>query len=106
LLLQQTSGGGMFTGSYLTPAMATRPVERTLSQLRTAGLEIEDVMSMREHYVRTIDAWRYALDLNWDDVVSRVGPTRARIWRLQLADNAIAFADDAMSVHQILAVRR
>jgi cyclopropane-fatty-acyl-phospholipid synthase len=106
LLMQQTSGGGMFTGSYLTPAMATRPVERTLSQLRTAGLEIEDVMSMREHYVRTIDAWRYALDLNWDDVVSRVGPTRARIWRLQLADNAIAFADDAMSVHQILAVRR
>ncbi|GAA3432997.1 SAM-dependent methyltransferase [Kutzneria kofuensis] len=106
LLMQQTSGGGMFTGSYLTPAMATRPVEHTLGQLRDAGLEIKDVMSMREHYVRTIDAWRHALDLNWDDVVTRVGASRARIWRLQLADNALAFADDKMSVHQILAVRR
>jgi cyclopropane-fatty-acyl-phospholipid synthase len=106
LLMQQTSGGGMFTGSYLTPAMATRPVERTLSQLRDAGLEIKDVMSMREHYVRTIDAWRHALDVNWDDVVGRVGAPRARIWRLQLADNALAFADDTMNVHQILAVRR
>ncbi|MEV6607344.1 class I SAM-dependent methyltransferase [Kutzneria sp. NPDC051319] len=105
LLMQQTSGGGMFTGSYMTPAMATRPVERTLSQLRDAGLEIEDVMSMREHYVRTIDAWRHALDANWDDIITRTGPTRARIWRLQLADNALAFADDKMSVHQILAVR-
>src|SRR5947199_6466056 len=104
--MQQTSGGGMFTGSYLTPAMATRPVERTLSQLRDAGLEIRDVMSMREHYVRTIDAWRHALDVNWDDVVGRVGAPRARIWRLQLADNALAFADDTMNVHQILAVRR
>ncbi|QUQ62480.1 SAM-dependent methyltransferase [Kutzneria sp. CA-103260] len=106
LLMQQTSGGGMFTGSYLTPALATRPVERTLSQLRDAGLEIQDVMSMREHYVRTIDAWRHALDLNWDDVVTRVGAPRARIWRLQLADNALAFADNTMNVHQILAVRR
>ncbi|WP_063753627.1 cyclopropane-fatty-acyl-phospholipid synthase family protein, partial [Kutzneria sp. 744] len=105
LLMQQTSGGGMFTGSYMTPAMATRPVERTLSQLRDAGLEIKDVMSMREHYVRTIDAWRHALDANWDDIITRTGPTRARIWRLQLADNALAFADDKMSVHQILAVR-
>ncbi|MFI9388711.1 class I SAM-dependent methyltransferase [Kutzneria sp. NPDC052558] len=106
LLMQQTSGGGMFTGSYMKPAMATRPVERTLSQLRDAGLEIKDVMSMREHYVRTIDAWRHALDLNWDDVVTRVGAPRARIWRLQLADNALAFADNTMNVHQILAVRR
>jgi len=106
LLMQQTSGGGMFTGSYLTPAMATRPVERTLSQLRDAGLEIKDVMSMREHYVRTIDAWRHALDHNWEDVVTRVGAPRARIWRLQLADNALAFADNTMNVHQILAVRR
>ena len=105
LLMQQTSGGGMFTTSYLTPAMATRPVERTLGQLRDAGLEIKDVMSMREHYVRTIDAWRHALDFNWDDIVTRVGALRARIWRLQLADNALAFADDNMSVHQILAVK-
>jgi cyclopropane-fatty-acyl-phospholipid synthase len=105
LLMQQTSGGGMFTESYLAPAMATRPVEHTLGQLRDAGLEIKDVMSMQEHYVRTIDAWRHALDFNWDDVVTRVGPSRARIWRLQLADNALAFADEKMSVHQILAVR-
>jgi cyclopropane-fatty-acyl-phospholipid synthase len=105
LLMQQTSGGGMFTASYLTPALATRPVERTLSQLRDAGLEIKDVMSMREHYVRTIDAWRHALDSSWEDVVTRVGAPRARIWRLQLADNALAFADDTMSVHQILAIR-
>jgi cyclopropane-fatty-acyl-phospholipid synthase len=105
LLMQQTSGGGMFTGSYMTPAIATRPVEHTLEQLRDAGLEIKDVMSMREHYVRTIDAWRHALDFNWEDVVGRVGSSRARIWRLQLADNALAFADEKMSVHQILAAR-
>lgn len=111
LLLQQMShddggpGGGAFIAAYIAPDLAMRPLHRTIGHLERAGFEIRHVVSMREHYVRTIDAWARGLDTAWDEVVYRYGARRARIWRLYLAGGALAFEDNRMSVHQILAVR-
>ncbi|MEH0424000.1 cyclopropane-fatty-acyl-phospholipid synthase family protein [Streptomyces sp. B21-083] len=111
LLLQQMSrggtkpGGGAFIESYIAPDMTMRPLPVTLAHLEKAGFEIRDVQSLREHYVRTIDAWSERLETGWQDIVHRFGARRARIWRLYLAGASLAFEGNRMSVHQILAVR-
>ncbi|WP_416071541.1 class I SAM-dependent methyltransferase [Streptomyces sp. ME02-8801-2C] len=111
LLLQQMSrgrtkpGGGAFIESYIAPDMTMRPLPTTLAHLEKAGFEIRDVQSLREHYVRTIDAWSEQLETAWEEIVHRFGVRRARIWRLYLAGASLAFEGNRMSVHQILAVR-
>ncbi|MFJ8061416.1 class I SAM-dependent methyltransferase [Streptomyces sp. NPDC096142] len=111
LLLQQMSrgpvkpGGGAFIESYIAPDMTMRPLPVTLAHLEKAGFEIRDVQSLREHYVRTIDAWSEQLETAWEEIVHRFGARRARIWRLYLAGASLAFEANRMSVHQILAVR-
>ena len=111
LLLQQMSrgrarpGGGAFIESYIAPDMTMRPLPQTLAHLEKAGFEIRDVLSLREHYVSTIDAWSERLETSWEEIVHRFGARRARIWRLYLAGASLAFEGNRMSVHQILAVR-
>jgi cyclopropane-fatty-acyl-phospholipid synthase len=112
LLLQQMSrgavapGGGAFIESYIAPDMTMRPLSATLGHLSEAGLEVRDVEAIREHYVRTIDAWAATLEDRWDEVVATVGVGWARVWRLYLVGGALAFEEDRMGVDQILAVPR
>ncbi|UYM04611.1 SAM-dependent methyltransferase [Solicola gregarius] len=101
----QRSGGGAFIESYIAPDMHMRPLDETCAMMRRAGLEIRDVMSMREHYVLTARAWARNLEDNWSSVVELAGERTARIWRLYLAGGSLAFADNRMGVDQILAVR-
>ena len=110
LVLQQMSrgamapGGGAFIESYVAPDMTMRPLHGTLGHLAGAGFEIRDVEAMREHYVRTIDAWAGTLERRWDEVVARVGVGWARVWRLYLAGSSLAFEENRMGVDQIVAV--
>jgi cyclopropane-fatty-acyl-phospholipid synthase len=111
LLLQQMSrggvapGGGAFIESYIAPDMTMRPLHQTLGYLQRAGLEIRQVEALREHYVRTIDAWAQTLEQRWDEAVELVGLGWARVWRLYLAGGALAFEENRMGVDQILATR-
>jgi cyclopropane-fatty-acyl-phospholipid synthase len=110
LVLQQMSrgrvapGGGAFIESYIAPDMTMRPLHQTLRHLGEAGFEIRDVVAMREHYVRTIDAWAATLEKRWAEVVARVGTGWARVWRLYMAGSALAFEENRMGVDQITAV--
>ncbi|MDX8141573.1 cyclopropane-fatty-acyl-phospholipid synthase family protein [Lentzea sp. BCCO 10_0061] len=97
--------GGAFIESYIAPDMTMRPLDRTLAHLERSGLEVREVVSAREHYVRTIDAWARRLEDNWDEVLHRYGSRRGRIWRLYLAGSALAFEESRMSVHRIVARR-
>lgn len=111
VLIQQMSrgggapGGGAFIERYIAPDMAMRPIHHTLRHLEEAGFEIRDIASLRDHYVTTIDAWSRRLAENWDELVYLYGGRLARIWRLYLAGGALAFEDNRMSVHQVLATR-
>ncbi|MER5657568.1 hypothetical protein ABT076_31625, partial [Streptomyces sp. NPDC002131] len=49
------TGGTRGVGAGIARAFA-RPLPATLAHLEKAGFEIRDVQSLREHYVRTIDA--------------------------------------------------
>ncbi|MEV1008647.1 cyclopropane-fatty-acyl-phospholipid synthase family protein [Streptomyces sp. NPDC049881] len=111
LLVQQMSrganapGGGPFIEAYIAPDMHMRPLGRTIGMLEDAGLEVRHAESLREHYTRTIDAWRDRLETLWPQAVDLVGEETARVWRLYLAGSSLAFAEHRMGVDQILAVR-
>lgn len=109
LLVQQMSrgatapGGGAFIETYIAPDMHMRPLGDTVGLLEHAGLEILGVEALREHYVRTVDAWAATLEADWDAFVRDFGEEQARVWRLYLAGGALAFAHGRMGVDQILA---
>ncbi|MCX5387380.1 cyclopropane-fatty-acyl-phospholipid synthase family protein [Streptomyces sp. NBC_00083] len=111
VLVQQMSrgatapGGGAFIEAYIAPDMHMRPMGETVGLLEAAGLEVRSVESLREHYVRTIDAWHRTLEERWADFVRLVGEETARVWRLYLVGGAIAFEERRMGVDQFLAVR-
>ncbi|MEE1745032.1 MULTISPECIES: cyclopropane-fatty-acyl-phospholipid synthase family protein [unclassified Streptomyces] len=111
VLVQQMSrgatapGGGAFIEAYIAPDMHMRPMGETVGLLEAAGLEVRSVESMREHYVRTIDAWHRTLEERWAEFVLLVGEETARVWRLYLVGGALAFEERRMGVDQFLAVR-
>jgi cyclopropane fatty-acyl-phospholipid synthase-like methyltransferase/DUF1365 family protein len=109
LLIQQMSrahgaapGGGPFIESFIAPDMHMRPLVETVGQWRTAGFEVLDTQSLREHYVRTVRAWRENLEEYWPKFVDLVGTETARVWRLYLAGGELAFEQGRMGVDQIL----
>ena len=111
VLIQQMSrgrrhpGGGPFIERYIAPDMHMRPLAETLGLVESAGFEVRDVHVLREHYVRTIEAWLAAFEAQYDDVVRLVGTQQARVWRLYLVGGALAFEQNRMGVDQILSVR-
>jgi cyclopropane-fatty-acyl-phospholipid synthase len=109
-LIQQMSrrdrpGGGDFIEAYIAPDMHMRPVGETVALIEDAGLEVRDVHAMREHYVRTIQAWYDTFEANFDKAVAMVGEEVARVWRLYLVGGALAFEEGRMGVDQILMVK-
>ncbi len=82
-----------------------RPVGETVAFLERAGLEVRDVHALREHYVRTVQAWYETFERRWPEVVALVGEEVARVWRLYLVGGGLAFEEGRMGVDQILAVR-
>ena len=111
VLIQQMSrrgshpGGGPFIESFIAPDMYMRPLGQTITLLEEAGLSTIAAEAMREHYVRTIDAWIGNLETHWDTAVALIGEQAARVWRLYLAGGGLAFAQGRMSVDQILLAR-
>jgi cyclopropane-fatty-acyl-phospholipid synthase len=111
LLTQQMShgpnhpGGGPFIESYIAPDMHMRPLPELLAMIDAAGLEIRDVHALREHYVRTVEAWHEEFERRWDEVVAFVGLEQARVWRLYLVGGALTFEENRMGVDQVLSVK-
>jgi cyclopropane-fatty-acyl-phospholipid synthase len=73
--------------------------------MQNSGLEVRDVESLREHYVRTLRAWVANLERHREDAEALAGAPRTRVWRLYMAASAVAFERNRLSVHQVLAVR-
>jgi cyclopropane-fatty-acyl-phospholipid synthase len=111
VLIQQMShgpghpGGGPFIERYIAPDMHMRPLPETLGLVHHAGFEIRDVHAMREHYVRTVEAWLAEFDRRREDVAALVGEEQMRVWHLYLVGGALAFEQNRMGVDQILAVK-
>ncbi len=112
VLVQQMSrrrgrwpGGGPFIESFIAPDMHMRPVGETVAHLERGGLEVRDVHALREHYVRTVQAWLDTFEAHLPQLVDLVGEEVTRVWRLYLAGGMLAFRDGRMGVDQVLCVR-
>jgi len=96
--------GRSFTGRYVFPDGELLDVGEVVRAMETAGFEVRDVESLREHYARTLRAWVANLEAGWDRAVELAGEPRARVWRLYMAGSAVGFEDGGLGVHQVLGV--
>jgi cyclopropane-fatty-acyl-phospholipid synthase len=94
-----------FMARYVFPDGALLEVGAAVSAMQNSGLEVRDVESLREHYVRTLRAWVVNLERHRTEAEALAGAPRTRIWRLYMAASAVAFERNRLSVHQVLAVR-
>jgi len=94
-----------FIDRYVFPDGELEPLSTMIDVLETAGLEVRDVESLREHYALTLRAWVSNLEGQWDRAMALSSPGRARIWRLYMAGSALGFEANRLGVNQVLAVR-
>jgi cyclopropane-fatty-acyl-phospholipid synthase len=96
--------GRSFVHRYVFPDGELIDVAEVCRAMESAGLEVRDVESMREHYAATLRAWVANLERGWDRAVDLVGAPRARVWRLYMAGAAVGFVDGGNGLHQVLGV--
>jgi cyclopropane-fatty-acyl-phospholipid synthase len=94
-----------FINRYVFPDGELEPLATMIDALESAGLEVRDVESLREHYGRTLRAWLDNLETNWDNMVQMSSPGRVRVWRLYMAGCALAFDANRIGINQVLAVK-
>jgi cyclopropane-fatty-acyl-phospholipid synthase len=94
-----------FIDRYVFPDGELHPMSTMVAVLESAGFEVRDVESLREHYADTLRAWVQNLERNWDEAVALSSAGRARVWRLYMAGSALAFQSNRLGVNQVLAVK-
>ncbi len=94
-----------FIDAYVFPDGELAPLGTTVTQLESAGFEVRDVESIREHYALTLRRWVANLEAQWARAARLAGPGRARVWRLYMAASALSFERNRIGVNQVLAVR-
>lgn len=94
-----------FIDRYVFPDGELHPLSTTVDVLESAGFEVRDVESLREHYADTLRAWVANLEQNWDQAVRLSSAGRARVWRLYMAGSALGFQSNRLGINQVLAVK-
>ena|SRR6185437_6575374 len=95
-------GRNPFLARYVFPDGELVPIHTTLSIAESAGFEVRDLESLREHYVLTLDRWRSRLESQHDKVCKVVDETTFRTWKLYLAGCAHAFSTRRLNLYQVL----
>jgi cyclopropane-fatty-acyl-phospholipid synthase len=94
-----------FMGRFIFPDGELVGVGEALRAAERAGFEVRDVENLREHYVRTLRAWRANLERNRADAVAASDESVYRLWRLYLAGSAQGFNSGRLGVFQALLAR-
>ncbi|MFJ8233089.1 class I SAM-dependent methyltransferase [Streptomyces sp. NPDC094448] len=94
-----------FIDRYVFPDGELLPLGSTVTALESAGFEVRDVESIREHYALTLRRWVARLESGGQQAVRLTSPGRARVWRLYMAASALSFERNRIGVNQVLAVR-
>ena len=94
-----------FIDRYVFPDGELQPLSTMVDVLESAGFEVRDVESLREHYADTLRAWVSNLERHWGEAVALSSQGRARIWQLYIAGSALGFESNRLGVNQVLAVK-
>lgn len=98
-------GGGAFIGKYVFPHGELPHLSLALREMQAAGLEVLDVENLRRHYARTLTAWADNYEAAAEAIRATVSETTYRVWRIYLGGCAHAFAQDWVSLYQVLACK-
>ena len=94
--------GPSFIDKYVFPDGELVPVSTTLRAAESAGFEVRDVESLREHYALTLRQWVRRLESKAKRAQSIVGEATYRVWQLYMSGSAHAFATGRLNLYQIL----
>ena len=94
-----------FIDRYVFPDGELHPLATAVEGLESAGFEVRDVESLREHYADTLRAWVANIEQTWDQAVELSSAGRARVRRPYMAGSALAFQSNRLDVDQVLAVK-
>ena len=98
-------GAGAFIGKYVFPHGELPHLSLALREMEVAGLEVLDVENLRRHYERTLTLWAGNYESRSREIRGAVDETTYRVWRIYLAGCAHAFAQNWVSLYQVLACK-
>jgi cyclopropane-fatty-acyl-phospholipid synthase len=92
----------VFIERYVFPDGELVTLGALLGIAEHSGLEVRDVESLREHYVRTLRLWVDRLERAHDRAAALVGEPTYRVWRLYMAATTLGFLSSRISIVQTL----
>ncbi len=95
-----------FTTRYIFPGGELDYIGLSVTNLERNGFEVHDVENLREHYLKTAEAWAENLWRNREEAAREVGEARTRMWLAYLSAITIAFRRLNLNVFQTLASKR
>lgn len=98
-------GAAQFIEKYVFPNGELPHISLALKDMQSAGLEALDVECLRRHYARTLNMWSANYEQHADAARRMVSETTFRVWRIYLAGCAHAFAQNWVSIYQVLACK-
>ena len=78
---------------------------RIITEVQDVGLEVVHEENLRHHYALTLRDWCRNLVEHWDEAVAEVGLPTAKVWGLYMAGSRVGFEQNAIQLHQVLAVK-
>lgn len=99
-------GAAKFIDKYVFPQGELPHISLALKDMQGAGLEALDVECLRRHYARTLTLWSENYEARSDAIRAMVDETTFRVWRIYLAGCAHAFAQNWVSLYQVLACKQ
>ena len=98
-------GAGRFIEKYVFPNGEVPHISLALRTMQEAGLEALDVECLRRHYAKTLQHWSENYESRSSALSGLVSDTTFRVWRVYLAGCAHAFAQNWVSIYQVLACK-
>lgn len=94
-----------FINRYVFPDGEPLRINSTLDAAETAGFELRDLESLREHYALTLRHWLKRLESAAAAAITATDETTYRIWRLYMAGSAHGFDLGRLNVYQALLIK-
>ncbi|MCH9709269.1 MAG: class I SAM-dependent methyltransferase [Actinomycetia bacterium] len=99
------SNAGGFIDRYVFPDGELTGSGRIITEIQNAQLEVLHEENLRHHYAMTLRDWSANLVEHWDEAVAEVGLPTAKVWGLYMAASRVGFEQNAIQLHQVLAVK-
>lgn len=100
-----TSFAGGFTDRYVFPDGELTGSGRIITEAEDAGFEVVHSENFRHHYAMTLRDWCRNLVQHWDIAVDEVGVPTAKVWGLYMAASRVAFEQNNLQLHHVLAAK-